>query len=166
MRPVFLLLTLASALFAWHVLSRSHEDSIAEQTERLRAQKELLERQTFALGSVDPLTGKTRIVELIERATEIEGARWDEGQIDAMARICWRESHYNPLLENPESSAFGLYQFLDSTWLGTGIKKTSDPLLQTIAAVRYIEARYGTPKAALAFHREEHLINGELVHYF
>ena len=33
-----------------------------------------------------------------------------------------------------------------------GITKTTDPLLQTIAACRYIEDRYGTPRKALAFH--------------
>jgi SLT domain-containing protein len=118
------------------------------------------------MDSVDPLTGKSQIAALIEQAIAIEGVDWDQRQIDAMTRLCWRESRYNPTLQNPRSTAFGLYQFLNSTWKGTGIAKTSDPLLQTVAAVRYIEARYGTPKDALAFHLEPKVVNGELQHYY
>ena len=59
-----------------------------------------------------------------------------------------------------------LYQFLASTWPDYGVETTSDPLLQTVAAVRYIEDRYGTPAEALAFHRELHTVNGKRVHYY
>lgn len=56
------------------------------------------------------------------------------------------ESTFNPLAQNSRSTAFGLFQFLNKTWHGTGIKKTSDPVLQTRAAIRYIEGRYGATR--------------------
>lgn len=49
---------------------------------------------------------------------------------------CWvlnRESHGNPLAENPSSTASGLWQFLDSTWAGyAGVSHAShaSPLSQ------------------------------------
>lgn len=56
-------------------------------------------------------------------------------------------------LRNPRSTAYGLGQFLNGTWRGTGIPKTSDPILQLRAMYRYIHARYGSASRALAFHK-------------
>jgi hypothetical protein len=147
-------------------LNDRHDESVKEENSRLRAQNVLLAKQMYALDEVDPATGKQYIVEVIEQAIAIEGVDWDEKQVEAMVRLCWRESRYNPLLQNPRSTAFGLWQFLDSTWRPYGIEKTSDPLLQTIAAVRYIKARYKTPKRALEFHLVARTVNGELQHYY
>lgn len=66
--------------------------------------------------------------------------------------LLMKESGFRNTAQNPTSSAYGMFQFLDSTWGGYGIPKTSDPRLQTIAGGRYIRARYGNPAAALAFH--------------
>lgn len=63
-----------------------------------------------------------------------------------------KESGWRPNAQNPTSTAYGLFQFLDATWGGYGVAKTSDPYGQAIAGFRYIKARYGTPEAALAFH--------------
>lgn len=54
---------------------------------------------------------------------------------------------------NPRSSAFGLGQFLNSTWRGTGIAKTNDPIMQIRGIYRYCKRRYGSVAKALAFHR-------------
>ena len=64
-----------------------------------------------------------------------------------------RESGYNNMAQNPTSTAFGAFQFLDSTWAGYGIPKTSDIGLQAIAGGRYIQARYGDPIGAAAHER-------------
>ena len=61
-----------------------------------------------------------------------------------------RESGWNPDAQNPTSTAYGIAQFLDSTWAGTGIAKTSDPYLQIDAGLVYIENRYGSACAAWA----------------
>lgn len=66
--------------------------------------------------------------------------------------LLMKESGFRNTAQNPTSTAYGMFQFLDSTWGGYGIPKTSDPRLQTIAGGRYIAGRYGNPSNALAFH--------------
>jgi hypothetical protein len=166
MRPSFPILLALTSVLALGAQTWQHDERVREENARLRAQNVLLARQMYALDEVDPATGKQYIVEVIEQAIAIEGLDWDEKQVEAMARLCWRESRYNPLLQNPRSTAFGLWQFLDSTWKPYGIEKTKDPLLQTIAAVRYIKARYKTPKRALEFHLVARTVNGEVQHYY
>lgn len=66
------------------------------------------------------------------------------------------EAGFNNTAQNPTSSAFGLGQFLDSTWAGYGVSKTSDPTQQSIGMGRYIKARYGDPVGALAHENAYH----------
>lgn len=73
-------------------------------------------------------------------------------QWGALDELVQRESSWNPNAQNPTSTAFGLFQFLDSTWDGVGASKTSDPAAQARAGLAYIKQRYGSPAAALAFH--------------
>lgn len=68
-----------------------------------------------------------------------------------MLWIAQHESDYDPNNQNKTSTAYGLYQFLNSTWDDTGIQKTSDPYQQAVAAVRYIKQRYGTAQNAVDF---------------
>lgn len=65
-----------------------------------------------------------------------------------------KESSGNPTAQNPISSAYGLYGFLDSTWGSVGCVKTSDPVEQERCAIRYIEQRYGGIEGAYRFHRQ------------
>lgn len=77
---------------------------------------------------------------------------WGSGpEWDALTWIIGRESGWNPNAQNPTSTAFGLFQFLDGTWSSTGIAKTSDPSLQALAGMRYIASRYGDPLGARDF---------------
>jgi hypothetical protein len=160
-----ILAVVIGALWLFAVLD-DHTRRLTGEAEQLRVRNELLAEKMYALDQIDPVTKKNQVTILIEKAIKIEGVKWDDTQVMAMTRLCWRESRYNPMLQNPNSTAFGLYQFLDSTWADYGIQKTTDPLLQTIAAVRYIKSRYGTPKDALAFHLVARDVNGELVHYY
>ena len=166
MRPILLYILAITGVWSINDAGRRHEHDLKDEAARLRAQNSVLSHQLYAVDAVDPSTGKAEVVALIEKAFEIEGVDWDEKQADAMLRLCWRESRYNPMLQNPRSTAFGLYQFLDSTWRGTGVSKTTDPLLQTIAAVRYIKNRYGTPRRALEFHLVAREVNGVVQHYY
>jgi hypothetical protein len=59
-----------------------------------------------------------------------------------------KESGWNPNAQNPTSTAYGIPQFLDSTWAGTGIAKTSDGYRQIDAGLIYIQQRYGSPCSA------------------
>jgi len=63
------------------------------------------------------------------------------------------ESHFNPKALNMGSHAYGIAQFLPSTWGNYNVKKTNAALLQIEYGLRYIHARYGTPCGALAFHK-------------
>jgi SLT domain-containing protein len=75
---------------------------------------------------------------------------WTGAEWDALYRIMMQESGFRNTAQNPTSTAYGMFQFLDSTWAGYGIPKTSDPTQQTIAGLRYIKGRYGNPMAAEA----------------
>lgn len=68
----------------------------------------------------------------------------------AIDYLLMRESGYNNVAQNPTSTAFGMFQFLNSTWGGYGVAKTADPKLQAVAGGRYVRARYGDPIGASA----------------
>ncbi len=54
-----------------------------------------------------------------------------------------RESGWNStVLNKGGSGAFGIAQFLDSTWKGTGYQKSPDPVIQIKAGLVYIKNRY------------------------
>ncbi|WMI33374.1 hypothetical protein SEA_PROVOLONE_54 [Streptomyces phage Provolone] len=76
---------------------------------------------------------------------------WTGAEWEALEELWTNESGWNPHAQNPTSTAYGIAQFLDSTWSGYGIPKTSDAERQIVAGLRYIAARYGTPSKALAF---------------
>ena len=72
----------------------------------------------------------------------------------ALVEIIERESGFNPKAQNPNSTAFGTMQFLDSTWELANCEKTDDPYEQIDCGVTYIKVAYGTPEKALRFHDE------------
>jgi hypothetical protein len=78
------------------------------------------------------------------------GMGWTGAQWNALRTLVQNESGWNPNAQNPTSSAYGLFQFLDSTWGSVGARKTSSPVGQIAAGLRYISQRYGTPTAAYA----------------
>lgn len=76
------------------------------------------------------------------------------GDIGALITLWNKESGWNPNAQNPTSTAYGIAQFLNGTWAGTGYTKTNDPYQQIDAGLTYIKNRYGSPSAALSFHLE------------
>lgn len=77
---------------------------------------------------------------------------WDAAQLQAWYNLGMKESGWRHTAQNPKSTAFGIGQFLDSTWKTVGGTKTSDPRAQVDMMAKYIKQRYGTPAAALAYH--------------
>lgn len=63
-----------------------------------------------------------------------------------------KESGCNPTAQNPTSTAYGIFQFLDSTWKGVDCVKTSDPVEQMRCGTKYVMARYGSWAKARSFH--------------
>ena len=73
---------------------------------------------------------------------------WTGGNWSALNRLWTGESGWNNKAQNPTSTAYGIAQFLDTTWSGYG-KKTADPAAQITAGMKYIADRYGDPAKAL-----------------
>ncbi|SDM27677.1 Transglycosylase SLT domain-containing protein [Geodermatophilus siccatus] len=71
-------------------------------------------------------------------------------QFSCLEKLWGKESGWNPNAQNPTSTAYGIPQFLNSTWASTGIAKTSDGYRQIDAGLIYIESRYGSPCGAWA----------------
>ena len=76
------------------------------------------------------------------------GAQWTA--LDTM--IGTQESGWCNNAQNRGSTAYGIGQFLDTTWASVGYSKTSDPVTQIAAMLAYIKQRYGNPVAAEQFH--------------
>ena len=66
-----------------------------------------------------------------------------------------KESDWNPLAQNPKSTAFGIGQFLNSTWGLVDYKKTKNPYDQIDAMVIYVKLIYGNGCNAWHF-RSQH----------
>jgi len=56
------------------------------------------------------------------------------------------ESHFNPKALNMSSHAFGIAQFLPTTWGNYKVAKTAVAQLQIQYGLRYIQVRYGNSK--------------------
>ncbi len=72
----------------------------------------------------------------------------DADQFSCLESLWGRESGWDPDAQNPSSTAYGIPQFLDSTWAGTGIAKTSNGFRQIDAGLIYLDNRYGSPCGA------------------
>lgn len=77
---------------------------------------------------------------------------WGMSQWPPFNAIVMQESGWNPRAQNPTSTAYGIGQFLDSTWATVGATKTSNPYAQIWDMEKYIKQRYGDPAAAEAYH--------------
>jgi hypothetical protein len=77
---------------------------------------------------------------------------WGPNQWAPFNAVVMQESGWNPNAQNPTSTAYGIGQFLDTTWATVGAHKTSNPYAQIFDMEEYIKQRYGDPAAAEAFH--------------
>lgn len=75
----------------------------------------------------------------------------NEMQFSCLDEMWNHESSWNPNAQNPTSTAYGIPQFLDSTWASVGGVKTSDPYKQIDYGLVYINQSYGDPCSAWAF---------------
>jgi hypothetical protein len=85
------------------------------------------------------------------RATYAAGVPQSWAKSQALANIVSHESSFRATAQNPTSTAYGLFQFLNTTWATVGCTKTSDAYQQSVCGLRYIQRRYHTPEAAWAF---------------
>lgn len=81
---------------------------------------------------------------------------WGEGkQWEALSWIIQKESGWRVDAQNPKSTAYGLFQWLDSTRKAYNCPKTTDVAIQTHCGIKYIKARYKTPLEAKKFHQSK-----------
>lgn len=90
------------------------------------------------------------------RATYEAGVPQSWARSPALANVIRRESSFRPTAQNPTSTAYGLFQFLDQTWATVSCTKTSDAYRQSVCGLRYIQRRYRTPERAWAFWQANH----------
>jgi hypothetical protein len=76
---------------------------------------------------------------------EAEKKDWKDKQWSCLDELIQRESEWKLKADNPNSSAFGLFQML-KTPSDTGLEE------QTDRGLRYIERRYNEPCSALRHH--------------
>ena len=79
----------------------------------------------------------------------VEG--WEIDEWKCLSKLWHKESGFNPNAQNKKSTAYGVAQFLDSTWENYGFEKTSSPEGQITAGISYIEQRYGSACNAWEF---------------
>jgi len=86
------------------------------------------------------------VVDAVKAAVKPRG--WDTGrQWDALYQLIAHESSWDPTASAwPASDAYGLFQFLSTTWATVGGQKTSDPYQQAVYGARYI----GSPTSPAA----------------
>jgi len=72
-------------------------------------------------------------------------------QWKCLNKLWTNESHFNPKAVNKNSRAYGIAQFLPTTWGNYNLTKTSAALLQVKYGLHYIQVRYGTPCGAWSF---------------
>lgn len=80
--------------------------------------------------------------------------QWDNAKREfECLNILWhKESGWRSHAANPHSTAFGIPQFLNSTWVNYGYPvRPKDPQVQIKAGLRYIYKRYSTPCGAWEF---------------
>jgi len=99
-------------------------------------------------GGGDPAPTDLSAMQALVRTVAAQRGWGSGSQWDALYQLVQHESGFNPNAQNPTSSAYGLFQFLNSTWGSVGASKTSDPWGQTTAGLRYIANAYGSPQAA------------------
>jgi hypothetical protein len=69
-------------------------------------------------------------------------------ELKCLHELIWRESRFDPKADNPNSSAFGLFQQLK-------LDPNTSIADQIRLGFKYIEHRYGTPCAALTHHNQK-----------
>lgn len=108
-------------------------------------------------GSPQQRTWKSPLLENATIGREMAAAKgWTGAQWDSLYELWSCESSWNNFAQNA-SSAFGIAQFLDSTWRLPGLayancSKTVDAREQIRCGLEYIQVVYGTPASALAKH--------------
>jgi Transglycosylase SLT domain len=124
-------------------IGRSITQSVASASDRVR--------NGLALDGpgIDPAAARYRAYARTQLGSTSE-------QFDCLDNLWTSESGWRPTAQNPDSTAYGIAQLLDQTWVLMAADKTSDPYDQIDVGLRYIDKRYGTPCDAWDFWLAHH----------
>jgi SLT domain-containing protein len=89
-----------------------------------------------------------------ERMDHLIDEVMDPKSASCFREIIFIESRNDTKAINPTSGAFGLGQLLPSTYRNIGLKKSSDGLAQSVAALAYISRHYGSGGSCSALKSE------------
>jgi hypothetical protein len=83
--------------------------------------------------------------------------QWEsQREYKCLVELWERESRWNPAAHNKSSGAFGIAQFMPSTWANYKLPyKPKSASVQITGGLRYIYKRYGSPCAAWAFWQKQ-----------
>lgn len=106
-------------------------------------------------------SGQGSGLSIVSQATSQAGVPASWADDPALWKVLMLESSSTPASlnsteQNPTSSAYGAFQFLNGTWNGYTYPKTSNPLQQAVDGLEYIKSRYGSPEAALQHENQYH----------
>lgn len=118
----------------------------------------------YATGAIEKVRGAVNAVvhsgnldDLLASLTTGSNGYWpgDNAQLAAVRNIVNKESGFNPKADNPNSTAYGLFQLLYRP--GTSIPyDQQNPEQQIRDGLSYIRGRYGNPVKAWDFWRSHH----------
>jgi tape measure domain-containing protein len=115
---------------------------------RLPSIDDLVER---VIGKVGGMSGD--VDDWLKAAIQYTGA--PASWLEPLKWIVGHESSGDPHAKNPNSTAAGLFQIIDSTWAASRDKALPDdifnPVINAIGGIRYIKGRYGDPWEAVDF---------------
>ena len=80
---------------------------------------------------------------------------WSKDEWVYFDKLIQKESSWNSRAKNPNSTATGLGQFLDSTWGLVGCTKTFNEREQIDCTIKYISKVHGSPQKAWNFHLQK-----------
>lgn len=78
-------------------------------------------------------------------AKEVAQELLNKEQFVCLAKLVGKESGWRVNAQNPNSSASGLGQLLDSTYSRLGMQKSDSGVAQLVATLSYIHRRWVTP---------------------
>ena len=103
---------------------------------------------TTCVDSLEPI----EIESIEDYALSLVVEEWGYYEWESFDELVWRESDWDNKAQNPNSTAYGIGQFLDGTWDDVGCIKSSDAKYQLDCMIKYIAQRYEGPADAIVFH--------------